>query len=75
MQVSRDTCRRSLKILRQRMGKNNTRSVGSFCSKRRPQVRFHIKTPFHRNSTDQCQCPTRKYFTAGGRQIIKKKVQ
>lgn len=73
MQVSRDTCRRSPKILCQRMGKNNTRSVGSLSTKRRPQVRFHIKTPFHRGSTDQCQCSTRKYFTAGGRQIIKKR--
>ena len=72
MQVSGNTCRRSLKIFRQRMGKNHSRSVGSFGTKRRPQIRFPVKIPFHRSTTDQCQCSTRKYFTAGGRQIIKK---
>ena len=72
MHVSRDTCRRLLKIFCSRMGKNNARSVDFVGLKRRSKIRFHDKTSIFGSTTNKCQCSKRIHFTVGGRKIVTK---
>ena len=47
--------------------------MGTFSHKRRSQARILSKTLIHSDSSNKCQCPRFRYFTVGGRQIIKKR--
>lgn len=41
--------------------------------KRRPETRFHYKTSLYRGEADKCDCPKFRYFTSGGKCIIRKR--
>lgn len=55
------------------MGNDNRRSLGFVNNKRRSETRFHYKTSLYRGETDKCDCPKFRYFTSGGKCIIRKR--
>ena len=72
MSETGDTCWGKTDSFSRRMEKNHKRSMGSISHKGRANSRFLYNSTIFRNSRNEGKCTKFKYYTRGGRKIIRK---
>lgn len=73
MQVSGDTCRRSVKVFSPKVERNYQRQVGGISDRGGIQTRIRKYSSSIRDTTHVCVLKKQQYFTCGGKRIVTKR--